>query len=104
MCIRDSLGSAALAWLLLGRSDATSMKERIAVLPLENRTGDRARDQLGVLAADWVTRGLVDARLTEVVPSAVAMQAMTDARGRKEDVLRAVAASTGATRLVTGAF
>ncbi len=57
-------------------------EERIAVLPLENRTGDPAQDQLGALAADWVTRGLVDARLTEVVPSAVAIQAVSDARAR----------------------
>jgi TolB-like protein len=94
---------AALVASLL-RARATPVKERIAVLPLENRTGDPGRNQLGALAADWITRGLVDARLTEVVPSTLAMQAASEARARKEDVVHAVATATGATKLVTGAF
>ena len=39
------------------------------VAVVENRTGDPALDNLGTMAADWVTQGLSQTGLVEVVPS-----------------------------------
>ena len=42
-------------------------KERIAVIPFENNTGDAELDNLGVVAADWINQGFMDMQEAEVV-------------------------------------
>ena len=47
--------------------------KRLIVIPLENRTGDPTFDPLGVMAADWTSRGLVETGLIEVVPTSTVL-------------------------------
>lgn len=42
--------------------------DHIVVLPFENPTGDPALDPLGRVGADWVTQGIIRARLGTVLP------------------------------------
>jgi tetratricopeptide (TPR) repeat protein len=40
---------------------------RVVIAPIENRTGDPAHDVVAAMAADWVTRGLLETGLVDVV-------------------------------------
>ena len=81
---------------------------RIVVAPLENRTADRRLDALGLMAADWLTEGLQRTNAAEVVPSPSVFQASRQlGRAASSSTLtpaRAIAAETGATTVVTGAY
>src|SRR6266567_695350 len=46
---------------------------RVVVAVIENHTGDPSLDNLGHMAADWVTQGLAQTGLVEVVPSVSVM-------------------------------
>jgi hypothetical protein len=48
---------------------------RVVVTAFANRTGRPALDRLGLIAADWLTAGLQQTGLLEVVPSDAALQA-----------------------------
>ncbi len=91
-------------WLARRSTHPSAKTERIAVIPFDNRTGNPAHDQLGALAADWVTRGLVDAHLTEVVPASIVIQVSKQAAADRGDLLARIADVTGATKVVTGAY
>jgi tetratricopeptide (TPR) repeat protein/TolB-like protein len=94
---------AAAAFLLgrYGREDAGAAS-RVAVMPFENRSGDRDLDALGVMAADWVTQGLIGATFLTVhdVRSALAV-AQTLGRGATP---AAVGRATGASLVVAGSY
>src|SRR5207253_4589264 len=82
---------------------------RVVVAVIETHTGDPALDNLGHMAADWVTQGLAQTGLVEVVPSMSVMTASLasgqhgpghlDAAG-----LRALGRETGAGTVVWGAY
>jgi len=102
-------GGAAGAFGLL-RSPASGLKDRrVVVAVIENHTGDPAFDNLGHMAADWVTQGLAQTGLVEVVPS---MSVMTASRASGEHGsghldaagLRALGRETGAGTVVWGAY
>jgi tetratricopeptide (TPR) repeat protein/TolB-like protein len=80
---------------------------RVAVLPLENLTGDPSLDGLSLTAADWVTDGLVRTELFRVVPFNEVM-ASSDALSDSERSASALALAwpeeTGATVAVLGSF
>jgi DNA-binding SARP family transcriptional activator/TolB-like protein len=108
---RVTLGLAGALLVVAGTAgwirwwfDREPTVERLAVLPFENRTGNPAHDQLGLMATDWVSRGLVDARLAEVIPHSVVTQAISEARESKREVIRSLVDLAGATRVVTGAY
>ncbi len=70
---------------------------------IENRTGDSTLDNLGHMAADWVTQGLTETGLVEVVPSVTVMAtAATPATGA--DAIRAWGRDTRARTVVEGAY
>ena len=83
-------------------------RERIVVVPLENRTGDKSLDPVGRIAADWIVQGLARTELLDVVPSSeVSEGAKTvqpamakDAETGAHAVARAVEAGT----LVAGSY
>ncbi len=95
---------AVLAAVALGSgirrgSDAPSRiaahdETRVMVAPFENRTDDPGLDQLGRIAADWISRGLIETGLVEVVPGTLPV----GDRNR----WAAVGASAGAELIVTG--
>src|SRR5437016_2694188 len=102
-------GGAAGAFGLL-RGPASGLKDRrVVVAVIENHTGDPAFDNLGHMAADWVTQGLAQTGLVEVVPS---MSVMTASRASGEHGsghldaagLRALGRETGAGTVVWGAY
>src|SRR2546429_980136 len=76
---------------------------------LENHTGDPTLDNVGHMAADWVTQGLAQTGLVEVVPSVSVMSSSLvsgehgpghlDAAGVKR-----LARETGAGTVVSGAY
>lgn len=81
--------------------------KRVVVAGFENRTGDRALDPIGRMAADWITQGLSRIEGIEVVPSTSMLLARSDpeapAAGNR-DPLRALTVRTGAGTLVSGAY
>jgi tRNA A-37 threonylcarbamoyl transferase component Bud32/TolB-like protein len=96
------LGGIVLAAgaLVLRRPAAGLNQRRVVVAVIENRTGDPALDNLGHMAADWVTQGLAQTGLVEVVPS---VSVMTSSRGQATDV-RGLGRATGAGTVVSGGF
>ncbi len=102
------LGAGAAVRLLRGRG-AQLNERRVVVAVIENHTGDPSLDNLGHMAADWVTQGLAQTGLVEVVPS---MSVMTAAMASGEHGpghldaagLRALARRTGAGTVVWGAY
>jgi len=79
---------------------------RLVVGMFENRTGDPKHDQLGFMAADWLTEGLQQTGVVEVVPSTTALAAarFVAARPGGPDPMRALARETGADLVVSGSI
>src|SRR3989475_678948 len=100
------LGGAAV--VLRGRAPDLNQR-RVVVAVIENHTGDPALDNLGHMAADWVTQGLAQTGLVEVVPS---MSVMTAALASGQHgpghldaaELRVLGRETGAGTVVWGAY
>src|SRR5437870_8204328 len=100
-------GGAAVR--LLGNRGSQLNERRVVVAVIENHTGDRALDNIGHMAADWVTQGLAQTGLVEVVPS---MSVMTSSVASGEHGpghldaagLRALGRETGAGTVVWGAY
>src|SRR2546428_2601917 len=100
------LGGAAV--VLRGRAPELNQR-RVVVAVIENHTGDPALDNVGHMAADWVTQGLAQTGLVEVVPS---MSVMTASRASGQHGpghldaagLRALGRETGAGTVVWGAY
>src|SRR5438874_6447728 len=105
-----TLAAPAAAVILAVRRPAAGLNDRrVVVAVIENHTGDPAFDNLGHMATDWVTQGLAQTGLVEVVPSMSVMSASLasgehgpghlDAAG-----LRALGRETGAGTVVWGAY
>ncbi len=58
-------------------SDEDLPRERVAVLPLENRTDDESLDVIGLIVADHVNHALTEIGLLQVIPTVNALQAGT---------------------------
>src|SRR5207247_205699 len=102
---------AALAGALqLPRQRAPLSPRRVVVAVIENRTGDSTLDNLGHMAADWVTQGLAQTGLVEVVPSMAVMASERTTRGGHSAGhldgagIRALGRETGAGTVVAGAY
>src|SRR6266576_2005356 len=67
------LGAAAAVLLLASRGPQLNDR-RVVVAVLENHTGDGSLDNVGHMAADWVTQGLAQTGLVEVVSSMSVMK------------------------------
>jgi serine/threonine-protein kinase len=98
------------AALLLGHSDFV-LNERRVVVAIANRSGDPSLDNIGHMAADWVTQGLAQTALVEVVPSiSVMMSSMAEggagqAGGRLDATgIRRLGRETGAGTVVAGGY
>src|SRR5438094_2351285 len=101
------LGAGAV--LLLRQRAPYLNDRRVVVAVIENHTGDRSLDNVGHMAADWVTQGLAQTGLVEVVPSVSVMSSSLvsgehgpghlDAAGIKR-----LARETGAGTVVSGAY
>src|SRR5213593_4320846 len=84
-------------------------ERRVVVAVIENHTGDPALDNIGHMAADWVTQGLAQTGLVEVVPSVSVMSSSRAPGGHGPGHLDAVGLrtlgrETGAGTVVSGAY
>jgi tetratricopeptide (TPR) repeat protein len=75
-----------IAAVLIGRRTVRSpggsdmATDRVVVLPYDNRTGDPALDPVGLMAAEWITEGLMQTGAVQVVPNFMAAEAISQAR------------------------
>src|SRR5438034_715967 len=104
-----TLLGAAAAVLLLGSRGPQLNDHRVVVAVLENHTGDGSLDNVGHMAADWVTQGLAQTGLVEVVSSMSVMKSSVAAREHGHIHLDAagiqtLGRETGAGTVVSGAF
>src|SRR5207244_9758085 len=100
---------AVLAGVLLHRRYAALSPRRVVVAVIENHTGDSTLDNLGHMAADWVTQGLAQTGLVEVVPSMAVMRSERVTPGGSHGAghldgagIRALGRETGAGTVVAG--
>src|SRR6058998_1415606 len=94
---------------LLRRSGWHLNDRRVVVAVIENHTGDPTLDNVGHMAADWVTQGLAQTGLVEVVPSVSVMSSSRAPGGHGPGHLHAVGLrtlgrETGAGTVVSGAY
>ena len=78
---------------------------RVLVLPFENRTGDPARDVIGLMAMDWLSQGLSRWAVGDVVPTSTAREMVRPGEAlRGEDPVLAASVETGAGLIVWGSY
>jgi serine/threonine-protein kinase len=104
-----ALAGLALATRGARRSSNELVSQRVVVAPLHNQTGRRQLDALGGMAAEWITDGLIQADLAEVVSTATALAAARSIETRAgplsaPDAARALARGTGAGLVVSGTY
>src|SRR5207249_5764602 len=102
------LGARAAVQLLRQRGPRRN-ERRVVVAVIENHTGDHSLDNVGHMAADWVTQGLAQTGLVEVVSSMSVMSSSVapgehgpghlDAAG-----IQILGRETGAGTVVSGAY
>jgi tetratricopeptide (TPR) repeat protein len=76
---------------------------RVVVAVFENRTGDAGLDQLGPMASDWITQGLSQTGVVEVVPSMTTLLSIGVGQPGP-DALRTYAEQTGAGIVISGVY
>jgi len=79
-----------------------STKQRVAVAPFQNLTGDASLDHIGRIAAEWLSRAIVQAESVDVVTPERVAGALGNAKNGTADVLTRLATATGAQLVVTG--
>jgi TolB-like protein len=98
----------AIAGVLLvtrerGLDAAALDADRVVVIPFENQTGDASLEPIGKIAADWLTQGLSQTGLVQVVDPGTAIA--SGGAGRPgASRLTAAAERTGASRVITGTY
>lgn len=96
---------SVVSWLVLRGGGAPTgfpaEANRVAVLPFQNHTGDASFDELGDVAADWITSGLAEIDSIQIV-SGPAVEAALAEPGAGQDRPLWVARRTGAGLVVTG--
>jgi tetratricopeptide (TPR) repeat protein/TolB-like protein len=99
-----ALGLAALAaGLLWWRREPRPDRRKVAVAVFTNRTGDSSLEPLGSMAADWVTRGLAQSALVDVVDvGTIYVQGRSDS-GAPTDPRR-LALRNGAGTVISGSY
>ena len=90
-------------------SGVTLDPDRVLVAVFENETGDPSLDPLGAMAGHWITQGLQQSGVVQVVPWVEAQQASryvaseVDA-GNVRSPVTAMAEETGAGTVISGAY
>ncbi|UCE19573.1 MAG: protein kinase [Gemmatimonadota bacterium] len=85
--------------------EAEPAQPRVVVSVFENRTGDSSLDALGSMAMDWITQGLAQSGVADVVPTVSVMQyARTYDSAEGKPLIQTLILQTGATIAVSGAY
>ena len=95
------LVAAGLFFLLRPKGPSLDPK-RVAVAAFENKTGNPALDQIGWMAADRITQGLVETGLMTVIPTS-SVETITHAY-QGQDFISFLADKTGAGTVVSGSY
>lgn len=98
---------AAASFQSIGAS--TLARERVVVGVFENQTGDPQFEPVGRMAADWITQGLSETGVVEVVPSMTVLRSQRELESNPEVLggtarTAALAEETNAAIVVWGAF
>jgi tetratricopeptide (TPR) repeat protein/tRNA A-37 threonylcarbamoyl transferase component Bud32 len=115
MMLGGALGVASVIALIAvvaalpRESGVTLDSDRVLVAVFDNQTGDPTLSPLGVMAGQWITQGLQETGLVQVVPWLEAQQASRYVvsaidSGHVRDPLRALAEETGAATIVYGTY
>jgi TolB-like protein len=104
--VGGALVGAAFLLLKSGAGDIPEQQRRVVVGRFDNRTGDRAHDDLAIMAADWITEGLQRTGAVEVVPTPTALTAsrVAEADTMSGDPVRVLSRETGANLVVVGSI
>ena len=91
------------------RGGITLDPDRVVVAEFRNETGDPTLDEVGRMAGHWITRGLQQTGLVNVVPWETALQSgryvqSENHEGRMADPVRGLAEETGAAIVISGAY
>lgn len=97
------------AFLVFKKSGLELISNRIVVAVFENQTGNEQLDDIGKIAASWITEGLSHTDFVEVVPTMLVMQhSRLSGAGMNElkdpAKIRLLAMETGAGVVVTGTY
>jgi len=95
------LVTAGLFFLLRPRGPGLEPK-RVVVAPFENKTGDPKLDNVGFMASDWISQGLMKTDMV-FVSSLPAIDAFKGTQEEKNKI-RQIAKATRAGKVVTGAY
>jgi len=101
------VGCAAGAITLLDDDSAAlaGSSRRLAVVALQNETGQANLDALGRLAAEHLTQGIAKAALLKVTPPVLDLATKASSSDRvASDVVQAAADATGADLIVAGSY
>jgi len=96
------LGLAAIAFFVFRKSEPELDPNRIVVAVFENQTGDPSHDTIGRMAADWITQGLVQTGLVDIVPIMSIEHKISSYEG--EDLIRFLVKDTKAGTIISGAY
>ncbi len=101
-------GVAVGGWLLRQGREPAANPRRVVVAAFENQTGDAALAPLSSMAADWITQGLTETGIVEVVDAPTALTAAREARQGTAvsgaAVVRLLSRETAAGLVVTGRY
>ena len=91
--------------VVFNRGDRTTLaNDRVLIGVFANETGDAAQDPLGKIVADWLTRGLHETGLVDVVDERNVAPIADDASDAAPVRLRTLARDVGAGLIVTGNY
>ena len=99
---------AVAGYVLTRPAEPTAQLEpkRVVVATFENKSGDRALDPLGAMAADWIARGLVGTGLVDVGGTAadLAARGVTASAQPGQSAIQALARNANAGLVISGAY
>jgi serine/threonine protein kinase len=105
VCFVVVIATVLAVWRIWFIREAEPALPRVVVSVFENRTGDPSLDALGSMAMDWITQGLAQTNVADVIPAISVMQyASIYESSQGKPLLQTLIIQTGATIAVSGAY
>lgn len=98
------LAALVALFVVVRRAPDVIDTRRVAVLPLDNRSGDSTLDPVGLMVAEWVTNGLLSTGLVTVVDARTMLDLVRSEAAAGSQSLRSIVQRTGAGLLVSGSY
>jgi serine/threonine protein kinase len=93
---------AVIAFIVFREPEPELDPERIAVAVFENQTGDPSHEVIGRMAADWITQGLAQTGILDVVPSLSVEKVFSNYQGA--DPISYLSQETKAGTVMSGSY